>query len=218
MQACAINTDEEIRETIKEETEVDEQLLTAARRGEMKIVADLIENHADLNVRDDEGRTALMIAVYNEDAEMAEILLDAGANVDLQDNMKNNPFLYAGAEGYLDILKLAIAAHADPAIRNRYGGTALIPASERGHLAIIEEILNQTEVDINHVNNLGWTALMEAVILNDGGETQQQVVQLLIDHGADATIPDNDHITPLQHARAKGFTEIEQILLKAEAK
>lgn len=59
---------------------------------------------------------------------------------------------------------------------------------------------------------------MEAVILNDGGETQQQVVQLLIDHGADTTIRDNDHITPLQHARAKGFTEIEQILLKAEAK
>lgn len=215
MQACAIDTKEEIHKTIEGETEVNEQLLTAARSGEMKTVADLIENHADLNVRDDEGRTALMIAVYNEDAEMTKILLDAGADVDLQDDMKNNPFLYAGAEGYLNILKLTIAAHADPTITNRYGGTALIPASERGHLAIIEELLNQTEVDINHVNNLGWTALMEAVILNDGGETQQQVVQLLIEHGADATIPDNDHITPIQHARAKGFKEIEEILLEA---
>ena len=218
LQGCVSNDKSTSQKQIEEETEVDEQLLLAAQQGETDTVASLIQDNANSNAQDSEGRTALMIAVYNNDAATTKVLLDAGADVDLQDNMKNNPFLYAGAEGYLEILKLTIAANADPAITNRYGGTALIPAAERGHLDIIEELLNETTVDINHVNNLGWTALMEAVILNDGNETQQKVIQLLIDHGADVNIPDKKNVSPLQHARDKGFSEIEEILLKAEAK
>ena len=111
----------------------------------------------------------------------AKTLLKAGADVNIQDDMKNNPFLYAGAEGYLDILKLTIEAGADPTITNRYGGTALIPASEHGYLDVIKELLTSTDIDVNHVNNLGWTALMEAIILNNGNQVQQETVQLLID-------------------------------------
>jgi ankyrin repeat protein len=132
--------------------------------------------------------------------------------------MKNNPFLYACAEGFIEILKLTIAAGADPAITNRYGGTALIPASEHGYVDVVKELLTNTEIDVNYVNNLGWTALMEAIILNNGNETQQQTVQLLIEHGADVNIPDKENVTPLQHAREKAFKEIEEILLKAGAK
>ncbi len=69
-----------------------------------------------------------MIATYKNDVKTAKALIDAGADVNIQDDMKNNPFLYAGAEGYLDILKLTIDAGADPSLTNRYGGTALIPA------------------------------------------------------------------------------------------
>ncbi|MNZ93033.1 Ankyrin repeats (3 copies) [compost metagenome] len=83
---------------------------------------------------------------------------------------------------------------------------------------VIQELLTKTDIDVNHVNHLGWTALLEAIILNNGDERQQQTVQLLIDHGADVNIPDHDGVTPLQHAHEKGFKEIEQILLKAGAK
>ena len=55
---------------------------------------------------------------------------------------------------------------------------------------------------------------MEAIVLSNGDETQQQVIQLLIEHGADVNIPDNDGVTPLQHARAHNFEEIEKILLE----
>lgn len=105
----------------------------------------------------------------------------------------------------------------DPTITNRYGGTALIPASEHGYVDVIKELLSRTEVDVNHVNNLGWTALLEAIILNNGNETQQQVIQLLIEDGADVNIPDKEGVTPLQHAKEHGFKEIEDILLKAGA-
>ena len=71
---------------------------------------------------------------------------------------------------------------------------------------------------MDHVNNLGWTALLEAIMLGDGGPRQQEVVRLLLDHGADPTIADRDRVTPLEHARSRGYTEIEQLLLAAPSR
>lgn len=226
LQGCVSNDNEETNKqekgnvTVEKEVneEVNEQLLQAAEDGKTDTIKNLINNGANINVQDSDGRTPIMIATYNNDVETAKILIEAGADVNIQDNMKNSPFLYAGAEGYLEILKLTIEAGADPTITNRYGGTALIPASEHGYVEVIKELLTNTDIDVNHINDLGWTALMEAVILNDGNKTQQQVVQLLIDHGADVNIPDKNNVTPLQHAQEKGFKEIEQILIKAGAK
>nr|WP_257029479.1 ankyrin repeat domain-containing protein [Neobacillus niacini] len=197
---------------------MEEQLIQAVKGEDADTVRRLIKEGVDINTQDSEGRTSTMIATYNNDAETAKILIDAGADVNIQDDMENNPFLYAGAEGYIEILKLTIKAGADPTITNRYGGTALIPASEHGYVDVMKELLTKTDIDINHINDLGWTALLEAIILNNDDEKQQQTVQLLIDHGADVNIPDHDNVTPLQHARKKGFKKIENILLKAGAK
>ncbi|UVI30196.1 ankyrin repeat domain-containing protein [Paenibacillus spongiae] len=215
LQGCVSN---DRKEPERQEVPMDKQLIQASERGEIETIAKLIQEGANVNAQDAKGRTATMIATYNNDAATVKVLIEAGADVNIQDDMKNSPFLYAGAEGYLEILKLTIGAGADPSITNRYGGTALIPASEHGYVDVVKELLTNTDINVNHINNLGWTALMEAVILNDGGEKQQQTVQLLIDHGADVNIPDNNKVTPLQHAQVKGFKEIEQILLKAGAK
>lgn len=202
----------------KEEDGQMNSLFIAAEQGDLQAVKQLIDTGVDVNAQDDKGRTALMIATYARNVDVAKALIEAGADVNLQDDMKNSPFLYAGAEGYMEILKLTIAAGADPTVVNRYGGTALIPAAERGHVETVKLLLEETTVDVNHVNNLGWTALMEAVILNDGNEKQQEIITILIEHGADVTIPDSDGVTPLQHAKAKGFVEIEKLLLEAGGK
>ncbi|QWG52650.1 ankyrin repeat domain-containing protein [Bacillus mycoides] len=201
------------QEVKKEMTNMETTLLTATEKQETNTVISLLKKGADINITDNKGRTSLMIATYKNDVKTAKALIDAGADVNIQDDMKNNPFLYAGAEGYLDILKLTIDAGADPTLTNRYGGTALIPASEHGYIDVIKELLTRTNIDVNHINNLGWTALMEAIVLSNGDEAQQQVIRLLIEHGADVNIPDNDGITPLQHARTHNFEEIEKILL-----
>lgn len=125
--------------------------------------------------------------------------------------------LLAGASGYLDILKLALSARPNFKIYNRFGGTALIPAAERGHVEVVRELL-KTDIDVNHVNRLGWTALLEAIILSDGGPRHQDIVQLLVAAGADVNLPDRDGITPLQHAKQKGYKEIAGILESAGAK
>ncbi|MGE0524532.1 MAG: ankyrin repeat domain-containing protein, partial [Variibacter sp.] len=70
----------------------------------------------------------------------------------------------------------------------------------------------------DHVNNLGWTALLEAIILGNGGPRHQQIVALLVEAGADVDLADGKGVSPLQHARAAGYKDIETILLAAKAR
>lgn len=73
-------------------------------------------------------------------------------------------------------------------------------------------LLEHTDMDVNHVNNLGWTALLEAIILSNGGPTHQRIIEILLQHGADINLADKDGVTPLQHARQRGYQEIIEIL------
>ena len=196
---------------------LNQQLLQATQRGDKEAVLKLLEEGADINVRDAQGRTPVMIATYQHSTDIVRTLLQAGADVNIRDDNKENPLLHAGAQGWLDILKLAIEAHADTRLTNRFGGISIIPASERGHVEVVRELLTHTDINVNHVNNLGWTALLEAIILSNGDKAHQQIVQLLVDHRADVNLADKDGITPLQHARERRFTEIERILLQASA-
>ena len=196
---------------------LNEQLLQATQRGDKEAVLKLLQDGADINVRDAQGRTSVMIATYQHNTDMVRTLLQEGADINIRDNNKENPLLHAGAQGWLDILRLAIEAHADTRLTNRFGGISIIPASERGHVEVVRELLTYTDINVNHVNNLGWTALLEAIILSNGDKAHQQIVQLLVDHRADVNLPDKDGVTPLQHARERRFTEIERILLQAGA-
>ena len=110
-----------------------------------------------------------------------------------------------------ELLKLMLAAGADLKDTNRHGGTALIPAAHRGHVEAVK-LLIATKIDKDHVNNYGWTALMEAVVLGDGGPAHTEIVRLLVQAGANARIPDRDGITPLEHARKRGYAEMVRIL------
>ena len=196
---------------------LNEKLIAAAEAGNTEAVRRLLREGADMNAVNSQGRTAVMAATYNHQTETVRALIQAGADINIRDNRLDNPLLYAGAEGLLDIVKLAVDAGADPTLTNRYGGTALIPAAERGHVEVVDELLRRSGIDVNHVNRLGWTALLEAILLSDGGEKHQRIVQLLVDHGADVHLADKDGVTPLAHARERGFHEIALILTKAGA-
>ena len=113
---------------------VTQQLIVAAESGDLASVRRLLQAGADINGQDSRGRTPVMAATHGHHADVVRALLAEGANVDLRDDRLDNPLLSAGAEGLLDILRAAIAVQADTSLTNRYGGTALIPAAERGHV------------------------------------------------------------------------------------
>ena len=167
-----------------------------------------------LEARDAQGRTALLLATALRHEALATHLIDAGANVNAQDDQRDSPYLLAGAEGNLPILRLALAHGADLRSTNRFGGTALIPAAERGHVEAVRLLIG-AGVDVNHVNRLGWTALLEAIILSDGGPAHQDIARQLIAAGADVNLPDHDGVTPLAHAERRGQQAMAALLRAA---
>ncbi len=199
-------------------SDADRRLLAASAAGDAAGIRAAVAMGADPDTRDAAGTPAHMLATIARATDAVRALLDAGADIDAQDAQRDNPFLYAGAEGLLDILTLANEAGADPAITNRYGGVALIPASERGHVEVVRYLLAESDVDVDHVNKLGWTALLEAIVLSDGGPPHQEIVRLLIEHGADVDLADGDGVRPLAHARARGQVAIAALLVDAGAR
>lgn len=177
-----------------------------------------IEQKKDLEIRNSKNETPLIAATYRNDIAIAKLLIGAGANVNAQDKMLNSPFLYAGASGFTEIVKLCVKNGADYKVYNRYGGSALIPACEKGHTETVIELLKDKSFPINHINNLGWTALLEVMVIGKGGiETQTRITKLLIEAGCDVNIPDKDGVTSLVHARRNGYKEIVAMLEKAGA-
>ena len=195
------------------------ELLAAAERGDVAQVQGLIAAGAELEVVDGSGRTPLLIAVANDRLTVALRLIAAGADINRQAANRDSPWLLAGALGRTEMLAAMLAAgRIDYAKRNRYGGNALIPACERGHVATVRLLLEQSKIDVDHVNDLGWTALLEAVMLGDGGPRHVEIVRLLLAHRANVNLADRDGVTPLQHARRRGYGEIEKLLQAAGAR
>jgi ankyrin repeat protein len=188
----------------------DQPLIGAAEKGDLAAVERLIRDDASVMARDNRGRTALLAATQGNHAGVARVLIAAGADVNAKDDIQDSPFLYAGAEGRIEILKMTLAK-ADLKSTNRYGGTALIPAAHHGHPEAVRILLGTT-IDKDHVNKLGWTALLEAVILGDGGPVHTEIVTLLTEAGANVNIADKEGVTPLAHAKRRGFAEMVRIL------
>lgn len=195
-------------------SEAADGLLEAAGRGDLSAVNRLIAAGADLEQRDGQRRTPLLLAVAGNHVAVARALLAAGASPNAQASNQDTPWLLAGASGRSEIVAAMLPLKPDLSLRNRYGGNALIPACERAHVETVKLLLT-SGIDLDHVNNLGWTCLLEIVILGDGGPRHQQVAKLVLDAGADPNLADKDGVSPLQHARKRGQNEVAKLIAAA---
>ncbi|GEK30880.1 hypothetical protein KZO01_11890 [Kurthia zopfii] len=190
-----------------------EDWFKAAHTGDRALLRKLLRSGIQIDSQSTQGRTALMVATYNRDEQTVAYLIGEGADVNLRDQRLNSPFLFAAAEGYVELLKL-MTDTGDTKIVNRYGGIGIIPASERAHFETLEWLLLHTDSDVNHLNNLGWTALLEAIILGDGTEKYVKIIELLVANGASIDIADRDGVTPIEHAEKQGYHKILDVLQK----
>lgn len=204
----------------KEETKVNYvpgSLIKAVSANDLEQTKELLRStEPSIDEVNEKSETPLMIAVHNNHLAIAKILIDAGANINKQDVLQDSPYLYAGAEGRTEILTYMLAhATPDQAITNRFGGNALIPAAEKGHLDNVKILLADKRVNVNHQNNYGYTALIEAVALRDGSQIYQEIVAELLKNGADPTILDNYGKSAQDYADQLGYGTISKMLQEA---
>ncbi|MGE7022939.1 ankyrin repeat domain-containing protein [Solibacillus cecembensis] len=190
------------------------ELLQAVEANNLEKVQDILKDTSyPINETNEKNESPLLIATHKNYIEIAKALIDAGSDVNQQDAIQDSPYLYAGAQGKTEILAYMLEnTIPDHQVYNRYGGNALIPAAEKGHFENVKLLLVDGKMDMDHQNNFGYTALIEAVALTDGSKVYQQIVQELLAYNANKELRDNNGMTALDYAKERGYTEmIEQL-------
>jgi ankyrin repeat protein len=186
----------------------------AAHDGNVDEIRHLAKAGAALNQRDAHGRTPAHVAAFASQDEALRALANVGADMNALEAQAYDVVTIAAVADDPELMSLAIALGNSPRLTTSpYRGTALIAAAHLGHVEVVRRLI-AAGAPLDHVNNLGWTALMEAVVLGDGGKRHQEVVRLLLAAGADRSIADRAGVSPLAHARARGYSEIVKLLEK----
>jgi len=187
----------------------------AAARGDVAEIEQLIAEGEKPGIQDANSRTPLHVATFLRRHDAVRALLRLGADPNALDVERYDIVTIAAVNDDLEMLKIALAAGANArAVTSPYAGTALIAAAHRGHVEIARALI-AAKAPLNHVNNLGWTALLEAVVLGNGSAKYVAVVDALVKAGADVNIADRHGTTALGHARSRGYSQIARILENA---
>ena len=193
-------------------------LHAAAQKGDVSQIKNLAASKATLNVRDGNGRTPLHVAVFARQRDAIRALVKAGADINLLDKDRYDGVTIASVADDEETLRVLLSLGANAKlVTSRYDGTALIAAAHLGHHVVVKQLI-AAGAPLDHVNNLHWTALIESVVLGNGGTRHQECLRALLMAGASHQLADRQGSTPLQLARTRGYAEMVKILEKAGAR
>ncbi len=193
-------------------------LHAAAQRGDAAAIRTLASERNNVDARDAYGRTPLHVATFARQREAIRALVEAGADLHLLENDRYDCVTIAAVADDEETLRLLLALGASAKlVTSRYDGTALIAAAHLGHDGVVRQLI-AAGAPLDHVNNLHWTAVIESIVLGDGGRRHQATLRALIDAGASLQIADRQGRTPLALARGKGYGEMAGMLERAGAR
>jgi ankyrin repeat protein len=193
-------------------------LHAAAHRGDVTEIERLIAAKSDLNARDAYGRTPLHVATHAGKIDAIRVLAKAGANLGLLESDRYDAVTIASVANNEEALRMLLSIGASAKlITSRYDGTALIAAAHLGHAGVVKQLI-AAGAPLDHVNNLHWTALIESIVLGDGGTRHTETLRALVSAGANLQLADRNGNTPLRLAQGRGYKAMVEILVKAGAK
>jgi uncharacterized protein len=190
----------------------------AAHKGDMAKVQRLLASGAALNATDGYGRTPLHVAAFARQREVIRALAKAGADLNLLERDRYDAVTIASVADDEETLKVLLQLGASAKqTTSRYDGTALIAAAHLGHDGVVRQLI-AAGAPLDHVNNLHWTAVIESIVLGDGGVRHQATLKALIGAGANLQLADRSGQTPLALAKARGYSAMASMLEKAGAR
>ena len=193
-------------------------LHAAAARGDTASIERLIQDGAATSARDNHQRTPLHVAAFRKQTDAALRLMRLGADPNALDAQRYDIVTIAAVADDVPMLKTALAGGGKATnITSPYDGTALIAAAHLGHAEVVRTLI-AAGAPLDHVNNLKWTALIESIVLGDGGRNHTETLRALVEAGANVNIADGNGATPLTLARGRGYRDMVAILEKAGAK
>ena len=144
-------------------------IFLAAHLGDVAAMRRLIADGTEVNARDRRGRTPAHVAAFASNDIALRTLAEAGADMNALEGQAYDVVTIAAVADDPELMSLAIDLGNDPGlITSPYDGTALIAAAHLGHVEVVRRLI-AAGAPLDHINNLHWTAVMEAVVLGDGG-------------------------------------------------
>jgi uncharacterized protein len=190
----------------------------AAARGDVAEIEKRIALAENKEAIDRRQRTPLHVAAYRKQHDAARTLIRLGADPNKLEIDRYDIITIAAVANDVPMLKIALEGGGNPrAITSRYDGTALIAAAHLGHAEVVRTLI-AAKAPLDHVNSLQWTALIESIVLGDGGKNHTETLRALVDAGANVNIPDGSGSTPLKLAKNRGYREMIAILERSGAK
>jgi hypothetical protein len=193
-------------------------LHAAAWQGDAARIVQLLAGGADPNSRDGHGRTPLHVATFARRREAVQALARGGADLGALENDRYDAVTVAAVADDEETLRLLLSLGASARlITSRYDGTALIAAAHLGHDGVVRQLI-AAGAPLDHVNNLHWTAVIESIVLGNGGPRHVATLKALLEAGANPQLADREGRTPLALARARGYEPMVTLLIKAGAR
>jgi len=192
-------------------------LFAAAAKGDTATIAKLATRE-NVDARDSCGRTPLIVAAFAKQRDAMRALAAAGADPNALDADRYDMVTIAAVADDVPTLEAALAlGNRATNVTSRYDGTALIAAAHLGRVEVVR-VLIRAGAPLDHVNNLGWTALIESIVLGDGGPRHTATLAALVEAGANVNLADRNGLTPLHLAQANGYREMAELLQRAGAR